>query len=736
MADADARGGAARRRPTSVPTTPARCCAPGSPRSSSTLADGDLIAYLQADGFSHADLYRRARRCHERKLAAAGRAALAGGRASTTLRRDAASSRCSRPACPRSPTRRPPRSSAARSGGSPRAGSEPVRVALLADGVGSDARRHPHARRDPRARRPGLRGRRDRHRPARRPPAARGRRGRDPVLPRAARRRARHPRDRRRARRGPLRAAARVRARPGRRRRRARPGGCSGCRSPARTTPSWPPTRSCAPATRASCSAMQLALGAFYGRAASSSPRRRRPTRRSPSWASRAERIGRWDRGVDVARFSPARRDPGRFPADRVDRPLRRAAHAREGRRPARRRVPRRAGARPAAAPRARRRRARGGAAARAARARRRRSSAGSTGDELAAAYASADLFLFCSQTDTFGQVVLEAQASGLPVVAVAAGRPGRADRRRPQRAALPAARRGARRRGGRPRGLAGDARAAGARRPRRGAGAHLGGGARPARRGLAARARDRPRPTAATGAARVRRMSAADRGRDPRRRAGDVRALRADPRLARRPRHRPRDAARHPRARPAPVLPAPPRPRRLAAGLPRPRRRDRPARLPAPPRGRAGRARRGRVRRARRRRHAREHRRRAGACSRSPASSRAASSPPPTPTRPALRRELAADFDWWATLLRLVGRDRAALAPALSLRRSPLALRAGALAAGPAPAPRPAPGRLRPPAPRARARVGAARRRPPHRGHLRRPRVERRSARVSAPGR
>jgi glycosyltransferase involved in cell wall biosynthesis len=45
-------------------------------------------------------------------------------------------------------------------------------------------------------------------------------------------------------------------------------------------------------------------------------------------------------------------------------------------------------------------------------------------GDALAVAYASADLFLFCSQTDTFGQVLLEAQASGLPVVAVAAGGP------------------------------------------------------------------------------------------------------------------------------------------------------------------------------------------------------------------------------------------------------------------------------------------------------------------------
>jgi glycosyltransferase involved in cell wall biosynthesis len=45
-------------------------------------------------------------------------------------------------------------------------------------------------------------------------------------------------------------------------------------------------------------------------------------------------------------------------------------------------------------------------------------------GDELASAYASADLFLFASRTDTFGQVILEAQASGLPVVAVAEGGP------------------------------------------------------------------------------------------------------------------------------------------------------------------------------------------------------------------------------------------------------------------------------------------------------------------------
>ena len=45
-------------------------------------------------------------------------------------------------------------------------------------------------------------------------------------------------------------------------------------------------------------------------------------------------------------------------------------------------------------------------------------------GEDLARAYASADVFMFASQTDTYGQVIVEAQASGLPVVAVAEGGP------------------------------------------------------------------------------------------------------------------------------------------------------------------------------------------------------------------------------------------------------------------------------------------------------------------------
>jgi glycosyltransferase involved in cell wall biosynthesis len=44
--------------------------------------------------------------------------------------------------------------------------------------------------------------------------------------------------------------------------------------------------------------------------------------------------------------------------------------------------------------------------------------------DGVAAAMASADVFLFPSETDTAGNVVLEAQASGLPVIVSSIGGP------------------------------------------------------------------------------------------------------------------------------------------------------------------------------------------------------------------------------------------------------------------------------------------------------------------------
>ena len=63
-----------RRRATSPPTTPARCSPRGSRRSGSTAARA-LIELMQADGFSHRDLYRRARSVHDARLRAVSDAA-------------------------------------------------------------------------------------------------------------------------------------------------------------------------------------------------------------------------------------------------------------------------------------------------------------------------------------------------------------------------------------------------------------------------------------------------------------------------------------------------------------------------------------------------------------------------------------------------------------------------------------------------------------------------------------
>jgi glycosyltransferase involved in cell wall biosynthesis len=135
-------------------------------------------------------------------------------------------------------------------------------------------------------------------------------------------------------------------------------------------------------------------------------------------------RIGRWDRGVDIARFSPAKRDAatlggherfnvlyaGRLTREKGADLLADAFLA------ARERNPRLHLCLAGGGPEEDALRARLGEHA--------TFLGWLEGEALARAYASADLFLFASRTDTFGQVLLEAQASGLPVVAVAEGGP------------------------------------------------------------------------------------------------------------------------------------------------------------------------------------------------------------------------------------------------------------------------------------------------------------------------
>jgi glycosyltransferase involved in cell wall biosynthesis len=134
------------------------------------------------------------------------------------------------------------------------------------------------------------------------------------------------------------------------------------------------------------------------------------------------EHIGRWDRGVDIARFSPRRRDPDLLPgeitvlyAGRLTRE-KGADLLADAFLCARERDPRLHLALAGGGPEEDVLRARLGTHA--------TFLGWLEGDALARAYASADLFLFASRTDTFGQVLLEAQASGLPVVAVGEGGP------------------------------------------------------------------------------------------------------------------------------------------------------------------------------------------------------------------------------------------------------------------------------------------------------------------------
>jgi glycosyltransferase involved in cell wall biosynthesis/predicted metal-dependent phosphoesterase TrpH len=135
-----------------------------------------------------------------------------------------------------------------------------------------------------------------------------------------------------------------------------------------------------------------------------------------------AARLGRWDRGVDTLRFDPALRDPSLLPgeltvlyAGRLTRE-KGADLLAEAFLAARERDPRLHLVLAGGGPEEEWLRERVGEQA--------TFLGWLEGDALARAYASADLFLFASRTDTFGQVILEAQASGVPVVAVDEGGP------------------------------------------------------------------------------------------------------------------------------------------------------------------------------------------------------------------------------------------------------------------------------------------------------------------------
>jgi glycosyltransferase involved in cell wall biosynthesis/predicted metal-dependent phosphoesterase TrpH len=165
-----------------------------------------------------------------------------------------------------------------------------------------------------------------------------------------------------------------------------------------------------------------LALGAFY---------RAPETVLSPSPSADLSlanlgidpgRIGRWERGVDISRFSPGSARRGAFPGELKVLYAGRLSQEKgvellaESFLRARRSDPRLhlllAGGGPEEA------------------ALRARLGEHATflgwldGEDLACAYASADIFLFCSRTDTYGQAIVEAGASGVPVVAVAEGGP------------------------------------------------------------------------------------------------------------------------------------------------------------------------------------------------------------------------------------------------------------------------------------------------------------------------
>jgi glycosyltransferase involved in cell wall biosynthesis/predicted metal-dependent phosphoesterase TrpH len=379
---------------------------------------GELIAHLQSDGFSHAELYRRARRIHDRRL----RAAVEGG-VEAVAADDLPGAvdglfQALLPAVPYAPATAFLATEKAKLAG---AGEEPRRVALIVDGIGSmhgvthtieqiRERGVPGFAIDVIGTDPGV----DRRLPAAAElelPFYAGLRLGVPAIPDLVETLAEGRYD-----------LVHVTA-PG-------PAGIAATLLGRITgTPqlaSYHTELAAYAAMRTGQDHLEalarIGLGAFYGAAGfvlSPSPA---ADDSLVGLGAERGRIGRWERGVDLGRFDPVKADPGAYPgeikvlyAGRLSREKGVDLLAESFLRAQR------------ADPRLHLLVAGGGPEEGELRERlgERATFLGWLGGEdLARAYASADVFLFASSTDTYGQVILEAAASGLPVIAVAEGGP------------------------------------------------------------------------------------------------------------------------------------------------------------------------------------------------------------------------------------------------------------------------------------------------------------------------
>jgi glycosyltransferase involved in cell wall biosynthesis/predicted metal-dependent phosphoesterase TrpH len=382
------------------------------------LRGAELLAYLQADGFSHADLYRRARRIHDRRLRAAiesAAAAVAGGDISIAVR---SLFEALVPALPYAPATAFLGAEKAKL--SSREG-EPLRVALIADGIGS---MHGVTHTIEQLRERGVPGFEvevvgtdagvDRRLPAAAElelPFYAGMRLGVPGLPDLVETLAEGRYDLVHVTApGPAGIAATLLSRVT---------GVPLLASHHTELAAYAGLRSGDAGVEALARA---ALAAFYGAAGfvlSPSPA---ADRSLGSLGIEEGRIGRWERGVDTDRFDPRKANRDAYPgelkvlyAGRMTREKGVDLLAESFLR-ARSVDPRLHLLLAGGGPEEEELRARLGEHA--------TFLGWLGGEELASAYASADAFLFCSSTDTYGQVVLEAGASGLPVVAVAEGGP------------------------------------------------------------------------------------------------------------------------------------------------------------------------------------------------------------------------------------------------------------------------------------------------------------------------